>query len=121
MSAEEFSNNLKNLKLQNDIADQCLESYTKAKAIIQENLQKFGDSHNLNNLKNCSWELQYNVKGNNNLNESELSYKITFQSYDQEKEKLQNNLEFYCNAEELMHLINKLKDIERFCEKIERK
>lgn len=48
----------------------------------------------------------------------ELSYKINFGNFDAAKGIRNDLTEFTCNSEELQSLINKLKDIERHCDKL---
>lgn len=103
---------LDNLKINNQTVEQLVESYEKFQDEISSRLAKQGNSHNIPELTSVSVDIQQRVPSN------ELVYKINLQSFDHQLGRDQIIQEMYCNQEELQSLINKLKDVERHCEKI---
>lgn len=103
---------LEHHKVRNQTVEQLIESYEKFKDELSERLSKQGNSHNIPKWSNISVEVQQKIPSN------ELSYKINLQSFDHQTGQHQTIQEMFCNQEELQSLINKLKDIERHCERI---
>lgn len=99
-------------KLNNQTVEQIIESYEKFKDELTARLAKQGNSHNLPRWSNVSVEVRRKIPSN------ELSYKINLQSFDHQSGRHRTVQEMFCNQEELQSLINKLKDIERHCERI---
>jgi hypothetical protein len=114
---EELGNYLAENQVKKETIDQLVEIYEQCKEEIKSRLACLSDPQNIPKLTNCTWELNYNVKSNSST-ESDLEYKIDFQSFDQKTGSHQTISNFHCNPEELTFLINKLKDIERHCEKL---
>lgn len=99
-------------KIETKTIEQLAESFDKFGDEIHSRLSRLGNSHELDELTNISVKAQY-VN-----NADELIYKIRLQSFDHEIGKRRNIQEFCCNQQELQSLINKLKDIERHCERL---
>lgn len=99
-------------KINNQTVEQLVESYEKFQNEITARLAKQGYSHNIPELTSVSVEIQQKIPSN------ELVYKINLQSFDHKSGRDKTIQEMFCNQEELQSLINKLKDIERHCEKI---
>jgi COMM domain containing 3 len=98
-------------KLNNQTIEQLIESYDKFHDQISSKLSKLGNSHNIPHLSSAAVEVQQTPS-------NEITYKINLQSFDHQAGQSKVIQEMFCNQEELQMLINKLKDIERHCERI---
>jgi len=103
---------LDHLNISNQTIEQLVESYEKFKGELSSRLLKVGNSHDIPELTNCQVEIQQRVPTN------ELIYKVNLQTFDHQAGRNETIQEIFCNQEELQSMINKLKDIERHCEKI---
>lgn len=90
--------------------EQLSESYDKFKEEIIARLSTQGNSHNIPNWSNVAVDVQ--------LASGEIKYKLNIQTFDQLAGQNKTIQEIFCNQEELQSMINKLKDIERHCEKL---
>jgi len=103
---------LDNHKIDNQTVEQLIETYEKFKDDFAERLSQQGNSHNLPKWTSVSIEVQQLLASNG------LQYKINLQSFDHKAGQHQTIQEMFCNQEELQSLINKLKDVDRHCERI---
>lgn len=103
---------LEHHRISSQTVEQLIESYDKFKHEITSRLSKQGNSHNIPEWTSVAVEIQQRVPTN------ELVYKINLQSFDHHVGQNQTIQEIFCNQEELQSMINKLKDIERHCEKL---
>ena len=98
--------------INNQTVEQIIESYEKFKDELSARLARQGNSHNIPHIHSVSIEVQQT------LATGEIAYKINLLSFDHKTGDNQIVQEIFCNQEELQSLINKLKDVERHCERI---
>lgn len=97
-------------KINNQTTEQITECYEKFKTEIAVKLAKQGNSHNIQHVTSVAVEIQ--------TSSDELQYRINLQTFDPVTGQSKAIQEMFCNQEELQSLINKLKDVERHCERI---
>lgn len=74
---------------------------------------------NLSHITNVEWKLTYDVKSSHIDGDSGgLLFRISLGRFKEISGERESITEFVCNVEELQFLINRLKDIERHCDKI---
>lgn len=69
-------------------------------------------------VTDISWSLQCDVKSSSLSKAGEINYKIQLEGKEPGSNTKSVVADFVCSVEELQSLINKLKEIERSCEKI---
>lgn len=105
---EEF---LRKINISEEVVDELLRPYNNLFSKLKEKCEIYG--YSLPHLRDVNWALSYTVRDS-----SELNYKINFGAFYAGTGTRATVADFNCNIEELQSLINKLKDIERHCDKI---
>jgi COMM domain containing 3 len=110
IDATAFRELLDHHKISEQTKEQLSESYEKFRDELTTRLSAQGNSHNIPSWTNVSVDVQ--------LSSGEIKYKLNLQSFDHQSGTNKTIEEIFCNQEELQSMINKLKDIERHCEKL---
>jgi len=82
-------------------------------------LRQIQVGHSFPHITDVQWRIVCDVKTSScNSSSGELGFQINLGRYRQDIGERETIVEFLCNTEELQSLINKLKEVERHCEKI---
>lgn len=88
---------------------------------IDLQIKAISAGHSLPHVTNIEWKLTCDVKSSQIDGSGTLQYNINLGRFHEKTGERDTIAEFLCNVEELQSLINRLKDIERHCDKISNK
>lgn len=109
--SERLGEFLRKINIPEEVVDELLRPYINIFSKLKEKCEIYG--YSLPHLRDVNWALSCIVRDS-----SELNYRINFGSFHAVTGTRATVAAFNCNIEELQSLINKLKDIERHCDKI---
>lgn len=97
--------------------DELIKVYENNKTSLR--IKNLTTGHSLSHLTNVEWKLTCDIKSSQiDASSGELNYSISLGRFKQNTGESESIADFACNVEELQALVNKLKDIERHCEKL---
>ena len=108
---------LENCSLNSTTTDDIVGIYNQIREQLKMKAKEYG--HSLPHISNVNWSLSCDLSSSNlSYCAGNLDFKIIFEKFNSESSKNEMITEFRCSPEELQLLINKLKDVERHCDKI---
>lgn len=99
--------------------DELIKVYENNKTALR--IKNLTTGHSLQgHLTNVEWKLTCDIKSSQiDTSSGELNYSISLGRFKEITGEYFSIADFLCNVEEMQALVNKLKDIERHCDKID--
>lgn len=108
---------LKQHNLSTAVIDDLTRVYDANKAELR--IKNLTTGHSLQHLTNVEWKLSCDIKSSElDSSSGDLGYSINLGRFKEKTGERESIADFCCNFEELQALVNKLKDIERHCQKL---
>lgn len=118
LSADALRELLESISIKKDTIHELVSAYRIHQEDFFDNL-KFYAPCNFLHITQVKWSLMCDTYSTNFTQPGELSYKIQLGGIQPHLElKVFENISFLCTTEQLQSLINKLKEIERHCNRI---